>query len=358
MKRPSTTKSEPDPAPMAVWLLLVHQLPPQPAYLRVKIWRRLQGLGAVSLKNSVYVLPASEQAREDFQWLLAEIERGGGEGVICGGQVLAGMSDQQVRGLFDAARDADYAEFVDDLRKLRAAGATTAPELKSQVAKLRRRLDEIRAIDFFGATGALTAEALLTDVEAQMAEAAPAEPQEARTMKVQSGELQGKVWVTRRGVHVDRIASAWLIRRFVDPEARFKFVTAKDYAGKPGELRFDMFRAEFTHEGDRCTFEVMLERTGLSDPALRAIAEIVHDIDLKDGKFGREQTAGIAHVIAGICMSQEDDLARIDRGSAVLDDTYELFRRNQRRSVPLPARRPGGEWRPASPSRRAGKSAL
>jgi hypothetical protein len=155
-------------------------------------------------------------------------------------------------------------------------------------------------------------------------------------MTVRSGEFRGKVWVTRRGVQIDRIASAWLIRRFVDPDARFKFVTAKDYAGRPGELRFDMFQAEFTHEGDRCTFEVMLERTGLDDPALRAIAEIVHDIDLKDGKFGREQTAGIAHVIAGICMGQDDDLARIDRGSAVLDDTYALFRQKRGASIKLP----------------------
>jgi hypothetical protein len=352
MRRSSTTKIRTNATPAPAWLLLVHQLPPQPAYLRVKIWRRLQGLGAMSLKSSVYVLPASEQAREDFQWLLAEIERGGGEGVICEGQVLAGMSDQQVRGLFDAARDADYAELVRALRKLRAAEATAAPEPRVQVTKLRRRFGEIRAIDFFGATGGLTAEALLAEVEAQVAGTASEEPREEHAMKIRGGELQGKVWVTRRGVRIDRIASAWLIRRFIDPEARFRFVTARDDAGKPGELRFDMFEAEFTHEGDRCTFEVMLERTGLNDPALRAIAEIVHDIDLKDGKFGREQTAGIAHVIAGICMGQDDDLARIDRGSAVLDDTYELFRRNERPSTPS-AEPPGGEPHPISRSRRA-----
>jgi len=105
----------------------------------------------------------------------------------------------------------------------------------------------------------------------------------------------------------------------------------KDYDAQPGELRFDMFRAEFTHEGDRCSFEVLLDRIGLNDPALRSVAEIVHDIDLKDGKFGREQTAGIAHVIAGICMSHKDDLARIDRGSALLDDTYEHFRKKRDR---------------------------
>ena len=113
-------------------------------------------------------------------------------------------------------------------------------------------------------------------------------------MPTSSDDLVGKTWVTRRGVHVDRIACAWLVRRFVDPEARFKFVSVKDYEALAGELRFDMFKAEFTHEGDRCSFEVLLERIGLNDPALVSIAEIVHDIDLKDSKFGREQTAGIA----------------------------------------------------------------
>ncbi len=114
-----------------------------------------------------------------------------------------------------------------------------------------------------------------------------------RTRPQEDGKrpLQGSVWVTRQGVHVDRIASAWLIRRFIDPEARFKFVPAKGYVPEPGELRFDMFEAEFTHEGDRCTFEVLLARAGLADPALAAIGEIVHDIDLKDAKFGREETA-------------------------------------------------------------------
>ena len=150
-------------------------------------------------------------------------------------------------------------------------------------------------------------------------------------MTIRAEDLTGKTWVTRRGVHVDRIACAWLIRRFIDAEARFKFVSEKDYEAKPGELRFDMFKGEVTHEGDMCSFEVLLARTGMDDPALRAIAEIVHDIDLKDGKFGREQTAGIAHVVAGICMSHDEDLARIERGSALLDDTYKLFHKKRGR---------------------------
>jgi hypothetical protein len=145
-----------------------------------------------------------------------------------------------------------------------------------------------------------------------------------------AGDLAGRTWVTRQGMHVDRIASAWLIRRFIDPEAAFKFVPAKGYVPQAAELRFDMFEAEFTHVGDRCTFEGMILAASLSDPALQAIAEIVHDIDLKDAKFGREETAGVAQLISGICISREDDFARIERGAALFDDLYAHFNRERR----------------------------
>jgi hypothetical protein len=137
--------------------------------------------------------------------------------------------------------------------------------------------------------------------------------------------LRGRTWVTREGVHVDRIASAWLVRRFIDPEARFEFVPSTGGPRRPGEIRFDMYEAEFTHEGDWCTFEVLLERALLDDPALRAIGELVHDIDLKDGKFGREETAGIAGLIGGIVLAHQDDEQRVERGTAMLDDLYQYL---------------------------------
>ena len=121
-------------------------------------------------------------------------------------------------------------------------------------------------------------------------------------MKLQAEEFHDQTWVTRKGIHVDRMGSAWLIRHFIDPGARFKFVPAKGYQPEPAELRFDMYEAEFTHEGDLCTFEVLLERFALKDPALKSIAEIIHDIDLKDSKFAREETIGIDRLIAGIAM--------------------------------------------------------
>src|SRR5579863_9517943 len=249
----------------AVWLLLMHQLPPKPPYLRVKIWRRLQGLGAVSVKNSVYALPSSEQALEDFQWLLREVEEAGGEGMVCEAKFIDGLTDPGVRALFDAARDADYEEIAQALRALaprrkgRTKLADDAGEIKAQLVRLRRRFAEISTIDFFGATGRMTVEALLSELEGRYAAtpaASAAEGSGAHSLR----DLLGKTWVTRRGVHIDRIACAWLIRRFIDPNARFKFVAVKDYAAEPGELRFDMFKAEFTHVGDKCSLEVLLEQ--------------------------------------------------------------------------------------------------
>ena len=266
------------------WLLLIHQLPAKPAYLRVKIWRRLQDIGAVAVKNAVHALPMNEETQEDFEWLLREIHEGGGEAFVCEARLIDGLSDEEVRTLFDRARDADYSELAKEAqglaKSLRRKGAgNTAAELRVQIARLRKRLAAIAAIDFFGAIGRETAEGLLRGLEAQLDKDEPVagktktEPNLAET-------LRNRVWVTRQGVYADRIASAWLIRRFIDPEARFKFVSGKGYRPQEGELRFDMFEAEFTHEGDKCTFEVLLERAGLKDSALRAIAEIIHDIDL------------------------------------------------------------------------------
>jgi hypothetical protein len=316
------------------WLLLVHQLPAKPAYLRVKIWRRLQDIGAVAVKNAVHALPMNEETQEDFEWLLREIREGGGEAFVCEARLIDGLSDEEVRALFDRARDADYAALSKQAQVLakplrRKGGGEAANELRAQVPRLRKRLAEIAAIDFFGAIGRESVEGLLKELEAQLdkdkhvASKTRSEPKLSET-------LRNRTWVTREGVYADRIASAWLIRRFIDPQAQFKFVAGKGYRPQEGELRFDMFQAEFTHEGDKCTFEVLLERAGLSDSALRAIGEIIHDIDLKDDKFGRTEVAGIRTLIDGIRVSTKDDAARITRGSEVFNDLYEVFRKKRR----------------------------
>jgi hypothetical protein len=314
------------------WLLLVHQLPAKPAYLRVKIWRRLQALGAVAVKNAVHALPASDHAQEDFEWLLKEIVDAGGEALICWAEFIDGLTDADVRELFNAAREAAYADIGTEARALSARLAGTPPgesraELKAQLARLKNRHVQTIAIDFFDANGRQATDGLVRGLEHALAEQS-IEPAGERTPEP-GANLTGRVWVTRTGVHVDRIACAWLVRRFIDSNASFKFVPAKGYVPEPNELRFDMFDAEFTHEGDRCSFEVLMTRAGLDDPALDAIGEIVHDIDLKDEKFGRDEAPGIKTLINGICADTRDDDERLVRGAAIFADLYAVFGRKR-----------------------------
>jgi hypothetical protein len=316
-------------AAKAPWLLLIHQLPAKPAYARVKVWRRLQALGAVIVKNAVYALPSSEETQEDFAWLAREIVELGGEAFVCEADLVEGLGDSELRQMFVAARNEDYARLAEEARSLAARldGATADGDLSdiaNQVGRLRKQLSEIAAIDFFEADGRDAAEQPIARLEARL-------QQGREVMTPQPGNpvpptMASKIWVTREHVQIDRIASAWLIRRFVDQTARFKFVPGRSYAPRSGEVRFDMFEGEYTHEGDRCTFEVLLQRAGLDDPALAAIGEIIHDIDLKDGKFGREETAGIRTVMSGIAAAHREDEQRLARGAAVLDDLYEYFK--------------------------------
>ena len=312
-------------------MLLIHQIPPRPAYLRVKIGRHLQRIGAVAIKNSVYALPRNDETQEDFQWVLREVVKGGGEASIVDARFIDGLFDEQVMALFQTAREADYREVVTQAREVASSMPKRGPppenrriELANQIARLRQRLSELDAIDFFGAPGREIAEGVVSGLEARMKPSLGSH--EAAKPTALRKEYRGRTWVTRSGIKVDRMASAWLIRKFIDPQARFKFVPAKGYVPKKNEIRFDMFEAEFTHDGDLCTFEVLLERFGLTDPALRPIAEIVHDVDVKDAKYGREEAPGVGQVVAGIAAAHPDDEARLARGSALFEDLYALHR--------------------------------
>jgi hypothetical protein len=317
--------------PPARWLLLIHQIPPKPAYLRVRIGRRLQGLGAVALKNTVYALPQSDAAREDLSWVLREIIEAGGEAVLVAATPLEGLADEDVEALFDAVRSADYARIAERARKLESslrgkprASARAAAELR----RLEQQLSDTIALDFFEAPGREVAQARIEAIAARVrAAAAPPEAGAPRRSRPDPRQIVGGTWVTRRGVHVDRIACAWLIRRFLDPEARFVFAPPSGYEPQPDHIRFDTVDAEFTHEGDRCSFEVLLDEAGIKEPALRAIGEVVHDIDLKDAKFGRPEAAGVARLLEGIAAAERDDERRIERGSQIFEDLYRAFGR-------------------------------
>ena len=316
------------------WLLLIHQIPPKPGYLRVKIGRRLQALGAVAVKNSVYVLPRSESALEDFQWVRREIVAGGGDASVCEARFVEGLSEASVEGLFRSAREADYDGLAREARRLQSSlkrrrrpARSSSEQTRAALQRLHKRLAEVTEIDFFDAPGRGAVEGILASVETSLR---PPGPEASGSVPVDVEKVSGRRWVTRAGVHVDRIASAWLIKRFIDSGATFRFVKGQGHSPRKGELRFDMFEAEFTHEGEQCTFEVLLQRFGLEDPALRQIGEIVHDVDLKDSKYSRPEAAGVDRLLAGIAMRHKEDEARLRDGGEVFESLYEYFKRKRR----------------------------
>ncbi len=311
-------------------------IPAKPASVRVRIWRRLQAIGAINLRGAVYVLPNREECVELFEWLARELTDLGGQASLCEGRFLESSTDDDIAHRFTSARNADYEAVAGTAKTLAAKlkakrlASDRLAAISGQHAKLVQRLAEIVAIDFLDAPGRVPADALVT----ALGRALPHDNRPPAAAKLErAAPPSGAMWVTRTGVHVDRIASAWLIRRFIDPKARFKFVPAKGYKPEPGELRFDMFEAEFTHVGDRCTFEVLLERMGLDDPALGAIAEIIHDLDLRDDKFRRDETAGVRSAIDGICTTARDDDQRILAVTPMLEGLYAHFAGQARRAA-------------------------
>ena len=311
-----------DPPGDSGWLLLIAQLPAKPDYLRVKLRRRIQRIGAVALRGAVYVLPNQPEAAEDFEWLRTELLADGADAIICAATPVAGVTEEELRKRFRGARGAEYSALAEEARTVAGSGAFD--EATRALPRLRRRLDEIGRVDFFGATERFDAEGAIERLAAVAAEpsGADAGPRRDPAEEAEAGARSGRTWVTREGVFVDRIASAWLIRRFIDRDATFTFVTARGYVPQANELRFDMYQAEYTHEGDRCTFETLLARFGLDEPALHALAEIVHDIDCKDAKYDRPEAAGVESILRGLGNAQAGDAGRIAQGSTIMDALY------------------------------------
>ncbi len=314
----------PETAPR--WLLLIHQLPRTPGYLRAKVGRQLARVGAVAVKNSVYVLPNDDGTREDFQWIATEIESAGAEVSIFEASVVDGISDRVLEDRFRVAVAPawdDVAREASALAKTAARSKRAAQEARDALPRLRKRAAELTAIDFFGSPAARAAALALAACERTLG-GPSANPALA---PVDRSTLCARSWVTRKGVKVDRIASAWLVRQFIDRDATFLFVAKPDDAfADPQPLRFDMPGGAFTHEGDLCTFEVLAIRADVADPAVRAIAEIVHDLDIKDGRYARSETAGVAAMIAGLCANHPRDEDRLRVGGELFDALYSHFR--------------------------------
>jgi hypothetical protein len=305
----------------------VHRIPPRPLYLRAKMRQRLAAAGAIAVKNSVYLLPQGGDAREDLEWIAQEITAGSGDAHLFEGDFLDPAATGAAIAQFRRVRTIDYRVLADAARAaLKAArNAPGSPALAQTHERLSRRLQQVRRLDFFEADGRADAERALAALGSRLAR----RQQQEKRMRTTNAGLRGRTWVTRPGVKVDRLASAWFIRRFIDPKARFRFEDPRT-PRRDGDVRFDMVGGDFTHEGDRCTLETLIRRVGLPDAGVRAIAEIVHDIDLKDSKFGRAETAGVAAAIDGLVRRHADDPDRIAHGLPFFDDLHQAFGRGKR----------------------------
>lgn len=304
------------------WVLLTHQVASQSSGFRVKVWRKLQEIGAIAVKNSAYILPSSPAALEDFQWLKQEIVDAGGEATVFTADAVSRAEDQEIIRAFQEARDRDYTALLEDLHVLeKACAGGEGDNITADLKKLGRRLEALIAIDFFEAPR--RAEALAAHRRCEELIQKPKASQEVVRVS-KPAAYRKRRWVTRKHPHIDRLASAWLIRRYIDPEARFAFVEEGAKLRK-GDVPFDMFEVEFGHHGDDCTFETLRKAFGLDNPALEVVARIVHDADLKDGKFGRRDVEGIEKAIRALGSQLPDDRL-VEVGMLLFDGLLEIIR--------------------------------
>lgn len=319
------------------WLMFVHQLPARPSNLRVRTWRRLQQLGALPLKQAAYVLPDGAEAREDFEWLKAEVEGAGGEATILAAAHIDDFSDDALVENFRRARQEDYAALAGDIEaalkrveRARPPKGRRAPAVRRLAEIFGTRLSAIGRIDFFGSAGRDRAAVLLERLRQADARTKRGAPPEATGDRP---SYEARLWVTRPRPGVDRMASAWLIRRVIDPKARFDFADDRD-AVPANALPFDMFGVEFSHRGDGCTFETLCDVFAIRDAAVTRIAAIVHDLDLKDDKFSASDAPTVAAMIDGLQMAHADDDALLAQGMTLFESLYQSFSRSAQPARP------------------------
>jgi len=308
---------------MAVsWLVLMVSLPPHPSSLRVRVWRKLRALGAIPLRKSMYLLPPTPDNFERFQWLSQEVQKDGGEATFLSVDNVENMKRAEVVRLFQQVRDQDYRVLVERYRKVargldRKKASQGTARRNEELARLARELERIREIDFFDAPGYHEAKRLQETIEMRLH---PSQTDSPAAADLPMDSLRGRRWVTRPRPHVDRIGSAWLIKRFIDPEAEFVFAPTKEFPSDA--IPFDAAGVEFGHQGEDCTFETLVKRLGQRDRRLTHLAEIVHEVDLKDQKFPRDEARGVDLAIRGLLATFKDDQEVLVQGMVLFDGLY------------------------------------
>ena len=300
------------------WIVFSYSLSSKgPSSPRVTLWRRLRRLGAIAPAGGVHLLPALDSCVEAFQWLAQEIRQAQGEAMVLHVTRVDGLTDQQIIALFQAARTEEYGELDAEATTLEQTVRERGPseqqgELVEILEKLRRRFTEVARVDYFDCPAGVRVAARLAAIERLLA---PVAAEVVAVPPAHLAEYRDARWVTRPRPHVDRLACAWLIRRFVNPDAVIRYSSEP----APDEVAFDMADARFGHQGSRCTFETMIEAFGLDAPALPAMAEIVHEIDVRDGRSTRPEIAGIDAVLGGWLLADLTDAEREAHGIALFD---------------------------------------
>jgi len=312
------------------WLTLLTTLPPTPTRHRVGVWRKLQRMGAVRLRGSAWILPETTETTELFQWLVQEIEAFGGEATLLHVDRVGNMTQEQVSALFHKVRALEYQstvkrcrEVLSQLDRYRMNHRGSVAQLRGKLDGVKRELDQIQSIDYLDAPVGRRARALW-ETTAKRLRAVETRAHAPAGRHRASLPPPGSTWVTRPRPHIDRIASAWLIRRFYDAEAKFAFADPADAARKG--IPFDVLGAEFGHHGEDCTFETLIKRFGIKDRRAKVIAEIVHEADLRDGKFTRNESTGVDLAIKGLAEATQDDHDLLERGMAIFDGLYTVLK--------------------------------
>lgn len=314
----------------APWLLLTFTLPTKRASQRVEVWRKLQRYGGFPLGNSGYLLPNNPINQERFEWLAQAIRKYAGEASVVRVQSIDNLPTPKLVARFAEARARDYQDLIRDLQKL--SGVAPYKRGSGRINRLRARFREIVEVDFFDSPLQKRAEALLAKADAPLAAT-------ERTARVQPQDYLGRVWVTRPRPGIDRSASAWLIRRFIDKKARFAFAVDADVRREA--VPFDMYQGGFGHRGEDCTFETLRKEFRVHDARVVAIGEMVHDADLGDDKFGRKEAFGIDEVLKGWARKGISDQELLDRGMEMIEALYHAAsdmpgkrRKQEKRRVP------------------------
>ncbi|WP_342702910.1 chromate resistance protein [Burkholderia arboris] len=313
---------------ISTWSILVLTLPTENATARMRFWRALKAKGCAVLRDGVYLLPYTEEHEGTLHELADAIAESGGAAHLLRAPSLNPSQEQEFRALFDRADDyTTFTRALADARKTLAGQSAT--ELTRLLRRLRKDFDAIQAINYFPGDSATRAEVALQDFVALVDTVlSPGEPHAAdRVIRpLAIGEYQRRAWATRQRMWVDRVASAWLIRRFIDAQASFIWLASP--ADCPADaLGFDFDGATFTHVGERVTFEVLLASFGLDkDPALMRLGEIVHALDV--GGPAAPEAVGFEAVMAGTRQRTENDDQLLEQMGAVLDSLYAHFTSN------------------------------